>query len=82
MSQSIKLNQTSVGFLGLITSIDGDQSLKRKLMSLGLRQGQQVSILHHRKNGVVVSSNGSRIALGDNVAAKIYIQQIFPEETA
>ena len=74
MSQQFTLNQADKGFQGLITRIDGDKAMKRKLMSLGLRKGQEVSILHQRHSGVVVLSNGSRIALGAKIAAQVFLQ--------
>lgn len=45
-------------------------------MSLGLRKGQRISVLHQRKNGVVVMSNGSRVALGAKIAAQIQLQAV------
>ena len=74
MLQSINLNQPEDGFQGLITHIDGDKDLKKKLMSLGIRKGQQISILHQRHNGVVILSNGSRVALGASIAEKVFLQ--------
>lgn len=79
MSQLVNLNQPDSGFRGMIARIDGDKNLKRKLMSLGLRKGQEVSVLHQRHNGVVVLSNGSRVALGANIAALVLLQSIDPE---
>lgn len=76
MSRPLYLNQPQSGFQGLIISIDGDKTLKRKLMSLGLRKGQRISVLHQRKNGVVVMSNGSRVALGAKIAAQIQLQAV------
>ncbi len=76
MLQDINLNQPEKGFQGFISRIDGDKVLKKKLMSLGLRKGQQISILHQRHNGVVVLSNGSRVALGSNIAAKVFLQAL------
>ncbi len=76
MNQSITLNHSSTGFHGLIIQIDGDKNLKKKLMSLGLRKGQEVSVLHQRKNGVVVFSNGSRIAVGESIASHILLKEM------
>jgi Fe2+ transport system protein FeoA len=74
MNQTLNLNQPATGFEGVIVYVDGDKALKRKLMSLGIRQGQQISVLHQRKNGVVVMSNGSRVALGSGIAANIFLE--------
>ncbi len=76
MPQPINLNQPESGYEGIISHIDGDKELKKKLMSLGIRKGQQISILHQRHNGVVVLSNGSRVALGANIASLVYLQAI------
>ncbi len=76
MSLSIDLNQPESGFEGLITRIDADKDLKKKLMSLGIRKGQHVSVLQQRHNGVVILSNGSRVALGANIASKVYLESI------
>lgn len=70
----MNLNQPDAGFEGEICRIDGDKALKKKLMSLGLRIGQPLSILHQRHKGVVVLSNGSRVALGADIAARVYLQ--------
>lgn len=74
MHQSLNLNQPEDGFQGFVTFIDGDDKLKKKLMSLGVRKGQQISVLHQRHNGVVILSNGSRVALGASIAAKVFLQ--------
>lgn len=70
----IDLNHQESGFRGVIAYIGGDKILKRKLMSLGLRHGQEITVLQRRNNGVVVSINGSRIALGASVAAQIFFE--------
>ncbi len=76
--QSVDLNHSPQGFEGIILRIDGGPSLQRKLMSLGLRKGQSLRILQHRGKGVVVASQGSRIALGPDVAAHIFVSQSKP----
>lgn len=76
MNRTLDLNQPATGFRGLIARIDGDKALKRKLMSLGIRQGQEISVLHQRKNGVVVLSNGSRVALGSGIAANVFLEPL------
>ncbi len=75
VSNMMNLNQPDAGFEGKICRIDGDKALKKKLMSLGLRKGQPVSILHQRHKGVVVLSNGSRVALGADIAARVFLQE-------
>ena len=67
------LNHSPQGFRGVITAIDGDAKLLRRLMSLGLRKGQSLRVLQQRRNGVVVSFQGNRIALGPDIAAAIRV---------
>ncbi len=67
------LNHSPQGFRGVITGIDGDTQLRRRLMSLGLRKGQSLSVMQQRRNGVVVSIQGNRIALGPDIAAAIQV---------
>jgi ferrous iron transport protein A len=76
MTQAVPLNQPARGLQGTISRIDGDDDLKRKLMSLGLRKGQLVSILQQRSNGVVVMSNGSRVALGASIAQHVFLKML------
>jgi len=82
VNQSQDLNQQKTGFQGTIARIGGDKALKRKLMSLGIRQGQQISVLHQRKNGVVVLSNGSRVALGCGIAANVLLEPLTDQYSA
>ncbi len=79
MENTSTLNQSDAGFRGRVTRIDGDQALKRKLMSLGIRRGQEISVLHKRRNGVVVLSNGSRVAIGAGIAAQVRLEPVAAE---
>ena len=74
MLSNIPLNQTVQGGQGKVTHIEGDQDFKRKLMSLGIRKGQHLSILQQRRNGVVIMSNGSRVAVGESIARQVFLQ--------
>lgn len=76
MNKSHNLNQPAAGFQGVVARIGGDKALRRKLMSLGIRAGQAILVLHQRQNGVVISSNGSRVALGSGIAANIFIEPV------
>ncbi|MDJ0832440.1 MAG: FeoA family protein [Gammaproteobacteria bacterium] len=81
MPQTIPLNDSPNGFIGLIAHIEGDVAFKKKLMSLGIRKDQQITVLHQRQGGVVVLSKGSRVALDANIAAKILLLPL-PQSTA
>ena len=74
--QSVDLNHSPQGFEGIIQRIEGGAKLQRKLMSLGLRKGQSLRVLQRRNRGVVVASQGSRIALGPDVAARVFVAAV------
>jgi len=72
---------TSLGAIGVgeharIAEIRGGRQLTRRLISLGLRVGSEVDILHRRGRGVVVVSDGNRVALGGTIADKLMVESI------
>ncbi|RLA15993.1 MAG: ferrous iron transport protein A [Gammaproteobacteria bacterium] len=81
MDQALNLNHPETGFHGLISHIGGGKALQKKLMSLGLRKGQEILVLHQRHGGVVVSSNGSRVALGSSIAANVFLRPTPAQDT-
>jgi ferrous iron transport protein A len=56
-----------------IASIDGDNVLVRRLLSLGLRVGTVINMLNHRGKSVVIQNAGTRVALGPGIAEKLLI---------
>ena len=67
------LNQFAVGEHVRITKFLGDRKTSRRLLSLGLRVGSELEILHHRGRGVVVGNSGNRVALGAGIADKLLV---------
>ncbi len=74
------LNQVAVGGHVRITSFLGDRKTSRRLLSLGLRVGSELEILHHRGRGVVVANSGNRVALGADIADKLLISSLDTQE--
>ena len=74
------LNQFAVGEHVRITKFLGDRKTSRRLLSLGLRVGSELEILHHRGRGVVVASSGNRVALGADIADKLLISSLATPE--
>ncbi len=68
------LNQMPVGSRGTVVHISGGKAMLRKLMSLGIKTGSDVEILHHRGKGVVVLSMGTRIAVGESISQHIKVR--------
>lgn len=70
-NSTITLDLMPVGEKACIAKIEGDRSVARRLMGLGLRVGSIVSVLQHRGHGVVVANSGNRVALGGSIAGKL-----------
>ncbi|HBH35173.1 MAG TPA: ferrous iron transport protein A [Gammaproteobacteria bacterium] len=75
-NNAASLNQLAVGEHVRITEFLGDRKTSRRLLSLGLRIGSELEILHHRGRGVVVASSGNRVALGADIADKLLISSL------
>lgn len=69
------LNQMKTGSHSTVSNITGGKDMLRKLMSLGIKTGSDVELLHHRGKGVVVRSNGTRIAIGESIAQYIEVSE-------
>lgn len=74
--QLISLSNLPIGRHARIAAIQGGRGLHRRLLSLGLRIGSEIDVLHQRGHGVVVASAGNRIALGGGVAEKLLIEPL------
>ncbi len=68
------LNQMQIGSHGTVTHISGGKAMSRKLMSLGIKTGSDIEVLHHRGKGVVVLSMGTRIAIGESIVQHIDVR--------
>lgn len=65
-----------IGTFARITEVRGGRQLVRRLQHLGLRVGSEVAVLHHRGGGVVLSTGGSRVALGAGVVEKLSVEPV------
>ena len=68
------LSTVPVGQKVRLISIHGGRKLIRRLVALGITQGNELEVLHHRSGGVVVGKDGNRVALGAGVADKLVIE--------
>ena len=68
------LSTVPVGQKVRLISIQGGRKLIRRLLALGITQGNELEVLHHRSGGVVVGRGGNRVALGAGVADKLLIE--------
>jgi ferrous iron transport protein A len=75
-SEPTSLAELEVGVTGRIATIGSGTSMRRRCLALGLRVGSVVTVLHRRGKGVVVASDGNRVALGASVAALLTVEPI------
>ena len=68
------LSTVPVGQKVRLISIQGGRKLIRRLLALGITQGNELEVLHHRSGGVVVGRGGNRVELGAGVADKLLIE--------
>jgi ferrous iron transport protein A len=57
-------------------SIRGDRNLSRRLLALGLVVGNEVEVLHSRKGDVIVARGGNRLALGQDIAGQVVVEEV------
>ena len=69
---STPLSKITIGKTVRLVSIDGNRTLVRRLLSLGITPGVEMEVLHHRGQGVVIGRNGNRIALGKGIVDKLH----------
>lgn len=60
-----------------LVAVDGDRGRARRVMELGLRPGQVVTVTHTRgRGGVVVACDAGRVAVGRELARHIRVDEI------
>lgn len=72
-SRPMSLTDLPIGVPARIAEIRGGRLLTRRLLSLGLRVGCEVAVVHHRGRGVVLSTGDTRVALGGGVVDKLSV---------
>lgn len=79
MNASIPLSQLSRGQRARILGIEGNEALSRKLLELGVEEGQEVALMHEGPVGrdpLAIRMNDRIIALRRRDASHIHVQPI------
>lgn len=79
-SSGSTLDGQAVGAALRLVGVEGGRGRTRRLMDLGLRPGQMVTVTHARGRGVVVASEAGRVAVGREMARHIRVEPIRVEE--
>lgn len=73
----MNLNSINAGCYAEILGITGGESLRDKVLSLGLLPGKTVQVISNRKKGpVIIKINGTRLILGKGMSEKIHVTLI------
>ncbi len=75
-SRPTSLAELDTGVRARIVEINAGSPMARRCLALGLRVGTEVTVSHRRGRGVVVASNGNRVALGGDMAARLLVERI------
>jgi ferrous iron transport protein A len=72
----IKLSELTNGKKAKIISLDGGQDLRRKLRTIGIREGKLVKLVTAQPIGgpMVINIDGEQVAIGRGMAQKIMIE--------
>ena len=71
------LNNISPGCYAEILGINGGESIRNKVLSMGLLPGKTVQVISKQKKGpVIIKINGTRLVIGRGMSEKIYVSQV------
>lgn len=72
----MKLKEGKDNHTYIVTSIEIELNLERRLEALGLTQGSRITILNNDKKGAItVRFRGTRFALGKRIADHILVEE-------
>jgi ferrous iron transport protein A len=72
----VALARLPLGSRACLRQILGGRQLVHRLLSLGLRVGSEIELTQRRRGGVVVATEGTRVALGAGVAEKLLVERL------
>ncbi len=69
------LSEVLTGKTGIITGIDSGKGIYRRLASMGVFEGREISIISNNlRTPVLIESAGRKMAIGRGMAAKIQME--------
>jgi len=73
----MNLSDVPNGKKGLILEIETGKRLFNRLVSMGINQGHEFTVVRNNRNGpVVIDIDGSRFAIGRGMSEKILVKEI------
>lgn len=71
-----QLNECEVGKRYVVTGVQVDESITRRLEALGVNEGTAVNILNKKGSGsVIIKIRGTRLALGRRLSEGITVKE-------
>ena len=71
-----KLNECEIGGRYVVTGVQVDESITRRLEALGVNEGTPVNILNKKGSGsVIIKVRGTRLALGKRLSEGITVRE-------
>jgi len=72
----MNLSDVQNGKKGKILEMDAGKRLFNRLVSMGINEGNEFTVVRNNKNGpVVIDVDGSRFAIGRGMAEKILVKE-------
>ena len=73
------LSRRKAGEMVRIHAVGGDVAFRRRLRDLGLRPGNCIEVAQHGPCGVVVASDGLKLALAPEAADQVLVSPCAPQ---
>ena len=71
-----KLNECEIGGRYVVTGVQVDERITRRLEALGVNEGTPVNILNKKGSGsVIIKVRGTRLALGKRLSEGITVRE-------
>jgi len=79
LDRSLILTELPTGATARVVSVDGGRDVRMRCLALGLRVGAEVTVSHSRGHGrgrgLVIACDGSRVALGPEMARHLVVEE-------
>ncbi len=75
-SRLTSLAELDGGVRARIVEIRAGNRMTRRCLALGLRVGAELTVSHKRGRGVLVASDGNRVALGADMAERLLVERL------
>ena len=73
---SMPLNFVGIGKLAEINSVQGSESICKKIMEMGMSTGAIIKIMKNDSGPIIVKVGETRLVLGRGMAQKVMVREI------